>query len=107
MAAALTESRIHEPHVFNYDKPSPLTFPDGIKTSGQTFPDYAHIKPYAEFPEEITGPTVWKAEDYANNPEQWIHRFSEEEVKEMSDTADAFMASATPLTGISKVSWPN
>lgn len=103
MAPALTESRIHETSVFTYDTPSKAIFPDGIKTSGQTFPDYDKIKPFNEFPQEITGPTVWKAEDYSNNPERWTHVFSEDEVKEMSAAADAFMASGTPLTGICKV----
>lgn len=104
MVAALTESRLHESNVFTYDKPSKAVFPDGIKTSGQTFPQYDEIKPYVDFPKEITGPTVWKAEDYTDHPELWTHRFSEEEVKEMSAAADAFIASATPLTGICKVS---
>jgi hypothetical protein len=36
------------------------------------------------------------------HPEQWTHVFSDAEVKEISDTADAFIASATPLTGISQ-----
>jgi hypothetical protein len=36
------------------------------------------------------------------HPEQWTHVFSEAEVKEISDTADAFIASGTPLTGISQ-----
>ena len=90
--------------MFTYDRPSSTIFPDGIKTSGQTNPNYDQIKPYEEFPHEIAGPTVWNAEDYAKNQEQWTHFFSEEEVKEMSDTADAFIASDTPLTGICKAS---
>lgn len=102
-APALMESRVHETDVFTYDNPSKLIFPDGIKTSGQTFPEYAHIKPYEDFSGEITGPTVWKAEDYSGHPERWTHVFSEEEVAEMSAAADAFMASGTPLTGICKV----
>ena len=91
------------PATFTYDKPSKLIFPDGIKTSGQTDPEYDLIKPYEDFPKEITGSTVWKAEDYKDNTEQWTHFFSEEEVEEMSKAADAFIASDTPLTGICKV----
>lgn len=105
MAPALTESRIDEPSGFTYDRPSKLIFPDGIKTSGQTDPNHDQIKPYAEFTKEITGPTVWKAEDYAYNPERWTHYLSEEEVNELSIAADAFIDSATPLTGICKVSY--
>lgn len=89
--------------VFTYDNPSKKLFPDGIKTSGQFDPNYDLLKPYEEFPKEITGPTVWKAEEYAKSPETWTHYFAEEELKELSDAADAFMASETPLTGITKV----
>lgn len=102
MAPALTETPV-EPPLFSYDKPSKAIFPDGIKTSGQTSPDADKIRPYSEFPTEITGPTVWKAEDYQNNPERWTHRFSDEEVAELSKAADDFLASGTPLTGIAKV----
>ena len=102
MAPIATESPI-EPPLFNYHNPNPKIFPDGIKTSGQTHPDYSQIKPYEEFPKEITGPTVWNRDDYQHNPERWVHRFSDEEVKEISDAADAFLASGTPMTGITKV----
>ena len=103
MAPGLTESRAEAPTVFSYDKPSKLLFPDGFKTSGQTNPIYSRLKPFEEFPKEITGTTVWKAEDYVDHPEQWVHYFSEDEVKEMSDAADAFINSDMPLTGIAKV----
>ena len=78
-------------------------FPDGIKTSGQHPPNYDELKEYDEFPESIDGPTLWKAEDYRDNPERWVHRFSEDEIEEMSTAADDFKASGTPLTGITKV----
>nr|POE48852.1 hypothetical protein CFP56_38949 [Quercus suber] len=103
MAPALTEQRLAS-EVFSYDKPSKTIFPDGIKTSGQRSPDYQLLKAYEQFPKEITGPTVWRPEDYKNNPETWVHPFSDDEVAEMSKAADDFMASATPLTGITKVS---
>lgn len=91
------------PAVFSYDNPSKSVFPDGIKTSGQFDPEYHEIKPYHEFPQEITGPTVWTAEDYAKKSEQWTHYFTQGEIAEMSGAADAFMATDTPLTGIAKV----
>lgn len=75
----------------------------GIKTSGQHPPLYDQLKPYSEYPKEITGPTVWKAEDYANNPERWTHEFTKDEIAEMSDAADRFLAGNVPLTHISKV----
>lgn len=78
-------------------------FPDSIKTSGQHPPLYDELRPFEDFPEEITGPTAWKAEDYIDAPERWVHHFTEEEIAEMSHTADAFLASDVPLTAISKV----
>ena len=79
-------------------------FPDGLKTSGQHPPVYSQVRPYSEFPKVITGPTVWKAEDYRENPDLWTHKFTDEEIKEISDASDAFIHNGTPLTGISKVS---
>ena len=79
-------------------------FPDGIKTSGQHSPVYSKLRPYEDFPEKITGPTLWKAEDYKANPERWTHHFTEDEIVEMSEAADKFRAAAVPLTGISRVS---
>jgi len=79
-------------------------FPDGIRTSGQHEPIYNLLRPYEEFPKEVTGPTVWTTEQYISNPETWTHQFTEEELAELGATADEFMKSRTPLTGISQVS---
>ncbi|KAL1303089.1 hypothetical protein AAFC00_006532 [Neodothiora populina] len=91
---------------FTYHDPSPKIFPDGIKTSGQHAPISSLIKPYSAFPKEITGQTAWQAEDYKNNPERWTHPFSQDEIAEISQAADDFIASATPLTGITKEKFP-
>lgn len=80
-------------------------FPDGIKTSGQHPPIPNLIRPYSEFPKFINGPTVWKAEDYQNNPERWVRYFTDEEIEELGSVADKFIAEKIPLTGISKVSF--
>ena len=80
-------------------------FPDGLKTSGQHPPVYSRVRPYADFPKVHTGPTVWKAEDYRENPELWTHRFSNDEIKEIGEAADQFIQKEVPLTGISKVSY--
>ncbi|CZR54856.1 uncharacterized protein PAC_04740 [Phialocephala subalpina] len=81
-------------------------FPDGLKTSGQHNPIYSLLRPYEDFPKKITGPTVWKAEDYRDNAERWTHVFSEQEIEELGSAADAFIASGTPLTGISRTHFP-
>ncbi|KAL2815764.1 hypothetical protein BDW59DRAFT_13259 [Aspergillus cavernicola] len=81
-------------------------FPDGLKTTGQHPPLYEELHPFDEFPKSISGPTIWKAEEYRDTPENWTHRFSPEEIAELSATSDAFLASKTPLTGISKGNFP-
>lgn len=79
-------------------------FPDGFKTSGQHPPVYSQVRPYSDFPKQIQGPTVWQAENYSQAPEKWTHRFTEEEIQEISDASDKFIQDKTPLEGISKVS---
>lgn len=104
MAPTAVQSPLDVPSpVFTYHNPSSKIFPDGIKTSGQHDPIESLIKPYSAFPKEITGPTAWDAEEYKNNPELWTHPFSEDEIEEISKAADDFIASSTPLTGITKV----
>jgi hypothetical protein len=51
-------------------------------------------------------PTAWDRADYTHNPERWTHPFSEDEIAEISAAADAFIASGTPLTGITKARFP-
>jgi len=80
MAPSLLDTQPTAPHNLSSPAQQPAVdrkiFPDGIKTSGQHPPLAEHIKHYSEFPKEITGETVWKQEDYANNPERWVHVFS-------------------------------
>ncbi|KAK7548585.1 hypothetical protein IWX91DRAFT_389462 [Phyllosticta citricarpa] len=103
---SVTETAPQPPHTLpSKASPAPVdrnVFPDGIKTSGQHAPLYDLLRPYEDFPKEITGPTVWSADDYKNNPERWTHPFSEEEVAELGAAADKFIADGIPLTGISK-----
>ncbi|KAL2162944.1 hypothetical protein VTH06DRAFT_6780 [Thermothelomyces fergusii] len=81
-------------------------FPDGVRTSGQHPPLYDALKPYSDFPKHITGPTVWQASEFVANPERWIHPLTPTEIEELSQAADAFLASGAPLTGISKETFP-
>jgi len=109
MAPSLLETQPTAPHQLSNPSQKSVDrkiFPDGIKTSGQHPPLLDHIKPYSSFPKEITGETVWKAEDYKDSPERWVHVFNDEEIAELSAAADKFLADKTPLTGISKVSRP-
>ncbi|KAL4895136.1 hypothetical protein BDV59DRAFT_160278 [Aspergillus ambiguus] len=81
-------------------------FPDGLKTTGQHPPLYNELRPFDKFPKHISGPTVWKAEEYRDAPEKWTHRFTAEEIEELSTTADNFLKNKIPLTGISKSNFP-
>lgn len=100
----MSPSRIEEPTDFFQPTPADVKiFPDGLKTSGQQEPLYSLVKPYEKFPKEITGPTVWKADDFKNNPEKWTYTFTEAEVAEISACADSFISQDLPLTGITKV----
>ncbi|ATZ51202.1 hypothetical protein BCIN_06g06240 [Botrytis cinerea B05.10] len=106
MAPSLLDTQPVAPHQLSSpSSQKPIdrkVFPDGIKTSGQHPPLYDQLRPYSDFPKEITGETVWKAEDYINNPERWVHVFNEEEIAELSAVADKFIADKIPLTGISQ-----
>lgn len=108
MAPAITEQAPTAPHqlkgiIHDNNNAPKNVFPDGIRTSGQHNPLYNQLKSYSSFPKEIVGPTVWKREDYVDNPERWTHPFGEDEVAEIGKAADDFIASGTPLTGVSKV----
>lgn len=107
MAPSLVESQPTAPHELSKPLHNKVVdrkiFPDGIKTSGQHPPLYDLLRPYSDFPKEISGESIWKAEDYANNPERWVHVFNDEEIAELSDVADKFLAEKIPLTGISQV----
>lgn len=78
-------------------------FPDGLKTSGQQSPLYSLIQPYEKFPKEVTGPTVWKAEEFRDNPEKWVHAFTPDEVAEIGAATDNYIDKGLLLTGITKV----
>lgn len=90
----------------NKDSIAPFIFPDGIKTSGQHPPNYEELKPYSEFPSRITGHTLWKAADFEHHPKRWTHHFTIDEISELSAAVDAFRATGTPLTGITKENFP-
>jgi hypothetical protein len=105
MAPVQYESAGVAPHQLKKPEAPLHIFPDGLKTTGQHPPIYELLRPFSEFPKEITGPTLWKSEEYRDHPEKWTHRFTNEEIAELSNAADAFIASKTPLTGISRVSY--
>ena len=107
MAPGILSEQPTAPHMLsqqrdNNNAPKNI-FPDGIRTSGQLDPIYDVLQPYDAFPKEITGPTVWRPEEYQNNPEKWVHWFTPEEIQELGATSDSFIEQGIPLTGISQV----
>lgn len=105
IAQSSTTPTASNPMPSTKETPSKLSpFPDGLKTSGQSPPIYSLLRPYEDYPKQVTGPTVWRAEDYSDNPERWTHRLSAEAIGELGEAADRFIASGMPLTGITKVS---
>ncbi|KAJ5971509.1 Taurine catabolism dioxygenase TauD/TfdA [Penicillium vulpinum] len=102
MAPGLVET----PGLQTFSKPvKQSVFPDGFKTSGQHPPVYSLVRPYSEFPKVLTGPTLWKAEEYRENDDLWTHRFTSDEVAEISGASDQFIKSGIPLTGITKANF--
>lgn len=82
-------------------------FPDGLRTSGQHPPIDSQLRPFEEFPREITGPTVWKPQEMIDHPEKWIHRWTEEELEELLQSVENFIASGESLVNINKVFMSN
>ncbi len=105
MAPSIAET-VSDPVTSNGSSLKKSVFPDGLKTSGKHNPIYSLLRPYEDFPKEISGPTVWKADHYRDHPERWTHVFSPGEIDELGNAADNFIPSSTPLTGISRVSVP-
>ncbi|KAL8686793.1 MAG: hypothetical protein Q9224_005335, partial [Gallowayella concinna] len=104
MAPGLTsvDSEISSSSWVTKPQVSRAIFPDGIKTSGQHPPIYHELRDFQSFPHSINEPTLWNAEDYRDHPERWVHRFSQEELTELSTAADSFRDAGTPLTGITQ-----
>ncbi len=105
----LVDDTTHEtqrPRKSRNDEAPRSVFPDGIRTSGQHLllrGVEGHIQ---SSPGRSPGRPCGRREDYVNNPERWVHVLTEDEVQELGDVSDAFIASGIPLTGISKSNFP-
>ncbi len=69
-------------------------------TSGQHDADPALLQPYANFPKEITGRTVWTKEQYEG---EWKRTWPAELVGDLEDAYEAFERTGLPLTAITRV----
>jgi hypothetical protein len=79
--------------------PKPSNF-----TSGQHEPVPELLAPYSAFPKEITGPTVWKREEFINDTSKWQHRWTPELIAELEQSYEDFQARGVELPQINKVS---
>lgn len=73
-------------------------------TSGQVEPDFDLVVPYAKFPKEVNGRTVWTKEQLQNDESLWLHRWTPELIAELETAYSTFEATGQPLTAINKVS---
>jgi hypothetical protein len=72
-------------------------------SSGQTEPILELLRPYSAFPKTITGPTVWKREDFINDTSLWKHTWTAEHIKELEAAYEAFLSSGLELPEINQV----
>jgi len=72
-------------------------------SAGQTEPLAELIQPYAAFPKEVTGRTVWKRDQFISNPEVWQHHWTPRQIELLDKAYDDFAASGKDLTEINKV----
>jgi hypothetical protein len=73
-------------------------------TQGQSDVSLDLVQPYSNFPLKVTGPTVWKAEDFRSKPDLWKKRWSAEQIRDLEQAYDRFKESGKPITSITKVS---
>lgn len=78
-------------------------FPDGLRTSGQHPPIESQLQSFKNYPRHITGPTVWEPKEMEDHPEQWIHQWTADELEELLQAVEKFIASEESLVSISKV----
>jgi hypothetical protein len=73
------------------------------RTQGQHDVVFDLVAPYEQFPRKVTGPTVWRAEDFRAKPELWKERWSDEQIADLERAYESFQGSGRPITAISKV----
>ena len=73
------------------------------RTSGQHDVVFDLVPPYSAFPQKVTGPTVWQAEDFRAKPELWKEQWTPEQIDDLERAYDSFRDSGRPITAISKV----
>jgi hypothetical protein len=83
----------------------PLKSVSEVLTSGQQDPDLSLLKPYSEFPKEVTGRTVWSREDFVDNESLWKRTWTPEHIAALNEAYDKFAATDVSIPEINRVSW--
>lgn len=73
-------------------------------TSGMLEPSHELVQPYANFPKEITGKTVWKRDEFINDENLWKRQWSAENIASLEAAYDAWAAKGLSLPEIDRVS---
>lgn len=80
--------------------------PVEVRSQGQHDVLFDLVRPYGDFPREVSGPTVWRAEEFRERPGLWTKAWSEEHIKELEQAYDQFVQQDLPITLITKVCPP-
>lgn len=64
------------------------------------------VEPYEAFPQEVTGPTLWTADDYRSESAKpkWVRWWSADEISQIEAASKLWKESGRPLTEIEQVS---
>lgn len=63
--------------------------------------DSTNTPAFESIPREVSGPWVWSGPELEKQTDKWIYRLNDAEIREISDAADAFLASGQELIEIS------
>ncbi|KAJ9094484.1 hypothetical protein QFC21_006023 [Naganishia friedmannii] len=83
----------------------PIALPKEL-TSGQQEPLPELLQPYEKFPTKISGPTVWRAEDFRSRPDLWQRQWTPELIQQLEEAFDKFEVTGKTLPDNNKDTFP-
>lgn len=88
--------------------PGIQTFGHGLGlSSGQREPTYDLLAPFSDFPEEITGRTVWTKEELSGAGQtRWLRHFSQDEIAEIEAAIAGVEAKQLVLSEVDQATFP-
>ncbi|WWC70478.1 uncharacterized protein I206_104429 [Kwoniella pini CBS 10737] len=75
-------------------------------TSGQHEPVESLVQAYSSFPREVTGPTVWRREEYIDHPDLWKKTWTAEQIKDLETSYEGFLKTGLDLPQITRETFP-